>query len=138
MSRSISQNSSEAVGLTVNRKQRPNGETFQLATIQVAPQGPDRVGAENLSLTFVHGDSSSGFAVIPQNIIYSDGQTCTGDRTEISQTYASSRIKLVDTPPRDKSACTLTEEEHTHWCSSMAYFARSISTFFLAANLLLT
>ena len=47
---------------------------------------------------------------------------------------AASGLKLEDTPRPGKRANTLTADAHTKWCSSTSYLARSISTFFLAAD----
>jgi hypothetical protein len=61
-------------------------------------------------------------------------KTWTGGRREPTEDYAASGLRLEDTSRPGKRANTLTAEAHTKWCSSNSYLARSISTFFMAAN----
>ena len=62
-------------------------------------------------------------------------KTWSGGRREPTEDYAQPVVSNSKTRSRPgKRANTLTAEAHTKWCSSNSYLARSISTFFKAAN----
>lgn len=59
-------------------------------------------------------------------------------RTRFALANAAIGLKLQVTPSFGKGATDLTNSTHTRWCSSTSPFARSMSTFFCAANSVVT